>query len=123
MERLFAQQVWIVAVNTRAPDHPAAAVLAEELLCNWQPFGLAGRAGGHGEHQHFGAGREQRVHVAIENFVDVRAMLVVRPHRNALTKIGDGADFAEAMVAAKIAVLTALYFVGERLPLNGARAV
>ena len=87
-----------------APDRPSLAIVAQRLGGHRDRLGPVGRAGGQREHQHLGARAEQGIQVALADAIDVRLVALVAADRHASAEIGRGADLAEMVVAAELAV-------------------
>ena len=106
--RIGSSPCWsIVGVGVEgldAPDRPALAVVVERLAGDGDRLGPVGRPRGHGEHQDLGARPEQGAEVALADAVDVGLVAVVAADRDAAAEVGRGADLAEVVVAAELAV-------------------
>ncbi len=87
-----------------SPDGPALAVVVQRLAGHRDGLGPVGGARGQREHQDLGPRAEQGAEVALAHAVDVRLVAVVRDDGDPAAEVGRGADLAEVMIAAELAV-------------------
>ena len=105
------------------PDRPALAIIVECLGGDGNRLGTVGRAGGHREHQDFGAAAEERIRVALAHAIDIGLMAIVAADRHTRAKISRRADLAKEMVFTELTVRMAGDPPQEQLALDVAGAI
>src|SRR5687768_14704437 len=94
----------MVAIHAGAPQPPAGAILAKQLVGDREPLRLSSRAGCHGKHPQLSARRKQCRYFTRQNSRDVRLMILIGHHGDAPAIVLDGAYLGKAMIATEIAI-------------------